>query len=86
MNEALSDKVTDLFDQFSDFETEPTPEEAFRMANEFTGVFVATYDAMDDTLPADWRDESNEPLDLTAFIDPGIFRPMMEMDAEWGKP
>lgn len=86
MNDDLADTVVGLFDQFQAFDKEPTPEEAFRMANEFTGVFVATYDSMDETLPGNWRDETSEPLDLTAFIDPGIFKPFMEMDRNWNQP
>lgn len=86
MNEVLADKVEKLIADFEDFEAEPAPEDAFRMANEFTGVFVGAYDAMDDVLPGDWREESSVPLDLTAFIDPGIFKPFMDMEGTWNNP
>ncbi len=83
MNDALAHKIDDIFDRFAYMEQEPSPEEAFRMVHDFTGVFVDTYDAMDTTLPGDWRFQSGGPLDLTSFIDPGVFEPMMRFD-EWG--
>jgi len=73
----------ELADRFAEMgmETEPTTEDAFRMAHDFTGVFVDTYDSLDDTLPPGWR-ENGPDLDLTAFIDPYVFKPMMDMDFE----
>jgi hypothetical protein len=83
MNDAIAHRTEELFDQFAYMDEEPSPEEAFRMVHDFSGVFVATYDAMDETLPGDWRYHSGGPLDLTAFIDPAVFEPMMRFD-DWG--
>ncbi|HPQ39706.1 MAG TPA: hypothetical protein PLV45_04975 [bacterium] len=83
MNDTLADRFENLADRFAEMgmETEPTTEDAFRMAHDFTGVFVDTYDSLDETLPPGWR-ENGPDLDLTAFIDPYVFKPMMDMDFE----
>jgi hypothetical protein len=83
MNDELADRFEDIAARFEEMSSEPSPEEAFRMVNDFSGVFVGAYDTMDDTLPPGWRDDE-KPLDLTAFIDPSVFQPMM--DAGMGRP
>jgi len=87
MNDNLEDKFKAIADKFSDMEegSEPSPEDAFRMAYDFTGIFVDTYDAMDDTLPDGWREDNPKPLDLTAFIDPYVLEPMMDLDDKWSE-
>ncbi|MBN1296467.1 hypothetical protein JXA80_06780 [bacterium] len=87
MNDALGHRFEDFADRFEAFSEnqEPSPEDAFRMAHDFTGVFVDTYDAMDDTLPYGWREDTPD-LDLTAFIDPYIFKPLLDLDDEWTGP
>jgi len=85
MNDNLEDRFSALADKFSEMEegSEPSPEDAFRMAYDFTGVFVDTYDSMDDALPYGWRDDNSKPLDLTAFIDPYVLEPMLDLDEKW---
>lgn len=86
MNDSLEDRFEDMADNFTgmDMTQEPSMEDAFRMAHDFTGVFVDTYDSLDDTLPPGWREDGPE-LDLTAFIDPYVFKPMMDFDEEWSE-
>jgi hypothetical protein len=83
MNDALADTMNDVFDRYDFDGAEPSPEDAFRMVNDFSGVFVDTYDSMDTILPGRWRDHTGKPLDLTAFVDPSIFKPIMDPDRNW---
>lgn len=85
MNNSLADQFEGIMDTMAGMmdQDEPTPEDAFRIAHAFTGVFVDTYDDLDNTLPDGWREDSNSPVDLTAFIDPYVFKPMLELDDEW---
>ncbi|MCD4653772.1 hypothetical protein K8T06_07535 [bacterium] len=87
MNDNLEDSFESLADKFADMGTdfEPSPEDAFRMANEFTGIFVDTYNDIDETLPDGWREDTSSPLDLTAFIDPYVLKPMIDLDNTWSK-
>ena len=81
MNDSLADAMSDLFDRYEQTDEEPSVEEAFRMANDLTGVFVDTYDSMDTVLPGRWRDQLGSSLDLTAFIDPAVFKPFLDIES-----
>lgn len=73
MNDLLADAMSDLFDRYELTDEEPSVEEAFRVVNDLSGVFVGAYDSLDTVLPGRWRGQLGSPLDLTAFIDPMIF-------------
>lgn len=88
MNDELARQFANVVDTFDDIEAmeEPSPEDAFRLAHAFTGVFVDTYDDLDNTLPDGWREDTESPMDLTAFIDPYVFKPMLDFDSDRSFP
>ncbi|MGB3975145.1 MAG: hypothetical protein WBM02_09870 [bacterium] len=83
MNDLLADAMSDLFDRYELTDEEPSVEEAFRVVNDLSGVFVGAYDSLDTVLPGRWRGQLGSPLDLTAFIDPMIFKPFLDPERDW---
>lgn len=56
------------------------PEDGLRIVNDLSGVLVLTYDEMDRTMPADWRQKAGENFQLVNLIDPDAVMPLMELD------
>ncbi len=83
MNDLLADAMSDLFDRYELTDEEPSVEEAFRMVNDLSGIFVGAYDSLDTVLPGRWRGQLGSSLDLTAFIDPMIFKPFLDPERDW---
>jgi hypothetical protein len=61
-------------------EGELTPERITRLLHEVTGALALTYDEMDRTLPAHWRQAAGRDLELFDFIDPSVAEPLLEVE------
>jgi len=48
------------------------PEVGYRMLAEYASSMMRTYDMMDRTMPADWREKAGNNFDLRTFVDPAI--------------
>jgi hypothetical protein len=56
------------------------PEDGLRIMNDLSDALVLTYDEMDRSLPADWREKGGENFQLVNFIDPEAVMPLMELE------
>ncbi len=55
-------------------------EDGLRMMNELSEAMVLTYDEMDRTMPAGWREKVGPKFDLMRFIDPEVLTPLQELE------
>jgi len=52
----------------------PRAELRARVMNEMSSVMVLTYDELDRTMPAAWREEAGPDFNLYTFVDPQVMR------------
>ena len=55
-------------------------EDGLRMMNELSEAMVLTYDEMDRTMPAGWREKVGPKFDLMRFIDPEVLTPLQDLE------
>ena len=56
------------------------PEYGIRLVRDLSDAMVLTYDEMDRTLKADWRQATEAPLNMTDFIDPVVALPLVDVE------
>ena len=83
MNAQLAEKIRQWTDYLKQ-EQEVTPESAVRMMNDLSSTIVASYDELDKTLPADWRDKAGPEFQLLDFVNPEVALPFAEVPGAMG--
>jgi hypothetical protein len=57
-----------------------TPETGIRMMSALSTDLVQTYEYLDTTMPADWRERAGEKFQVFDFIDPQVALPLIEVE------
>ena len=83
MNEDLAATIED-WSAFLKEQEVTTPEHFLRMMNDLSEVVVIAYDAMDASMPPDWRDKAGKDLELLSFIDPKVAKPLAGVEGKLG--
>ncbi len=78
MNLRIGDTIDNFAEQLRDAE-EVQMEAGVRIMNEITETIVMTYDELDKSLPAKWRESSGERFSLIDFVDPEVARPLTDV-------
>jgi hypothetical protein len=84
MNAQLAEKIRQWTDYLKQ-QQEVTPESAVRMMNDLSSTIVASYDELDKTLPADWRDKAGPEFQLFDFVNPEVALPFAEVQGALGE-
>ena len=71
MNSSLKQRAEKLAARMKDGRP-ATPEAGYHMLHEYASSMMRTYDMMDRTMPADWREKAGNNFDLRTFVDPAI--------------
>lgn len=81
MNLRLANDVRGWVDTIKNIQpTELTPETGIRMMNALSSDLVQTYDQLDATMPADWRQRAGEKFQVFDLIDPQVAMPLTEIE------
>ena len=79
MNLRLETSIAEWADLLVTEQVAP-PEAAVRMMYDITGAIALTYDEMDRSMPATWREDAGEKFQLFDFIDPRVATPLIGME------
>ena len=87
MNVLIGQTIADFSEAAKDAEMIQS-EAGIRLANDIMTSVVATYDAVDATMPEDWRRSAGKEFTLTDFIDPRVAMPLSKVenklpDGQW---
>lgn len=82
MNIRLKDRIAEWTEVLEKEET-VSPETGVRMINDLSEVLVVTYDEMDRTLPAEWRQNAGSSFDLGGLIDPMVAMPLTKVEPKF---
>jgi hypothetical protein len=79
MNTRLGEDIRTWVDYLK---TQPqvTPETGIRMMSALSTDLVQTYEYLDTTMPADWRERAGEKFQVFDFIDPQVALPLVEVE------
>ncbi|OVE74355.1 hypothetical protein BVX94_00670 [bacterium B17] len=79
MNLKIGETIDVFAENIEDAE-EVQMEAGIRVMNDITESIVATYDAMDESMPKGWRRNTGENFTLVNFIDPEVGRPLVGLE------
>ena len=71
MNSSLKQRA-EKFAAMTKAGTPPSPEASYHMLHEYASSMMKSYDMLDRTMPAGWREKAGNNFDLRTFVDPEI--------------
>jgi hypothetical protein len=83
MNMRLSNSVQSWVQSIRQNEQAAAPETGVRMFHDLSGALVLTYDELDQSMPAGWREKAGPEFKVMDFINPEVVLPLADVEGRF---